>query len=72
MQQTYYDTSVRPCLQEIEWFADRAVKAVESLPLRPNFLTKAEHSLMEAHGALLDALMKIETAREKFDATPVE
>jgi hypothetical protein len=63
---------VRPHLDKIEAGADICLRHCQALPLKPDFLSAAEHDLVEVDRALTKALMTIRRALQAYHAKEVE
>ncbi len=79
MSLDYWDRHVAPYLWSIEyrarWAASNArdaAAAVQMLPARPAFETRAEEMLETAETELSHALEIVRAARRKYDEAPIE
>lgn len=67
-----YDVKVKPHLEFIRAGAEMASRHARSLPIKPNFETKAEFDLVETRRVLTAALADIEAAQTAYASKPSE
>lgn len=78
MNQRQWDTTIAPQLRLIESAAQQAktraawvAEAVQSLPARPEFITKAHEALKQADTDLAAAHLTVKIALQQYEAAPV-